>query len=526
LQPSGGAGDAGSPAGAGTSAEGGAAGSVGTPPDGPVLQLEAVTPTSGMKNVDPDGTIELQFSSPIDEATIADGIVIVSSGGRVTGSFAHSEGSVTFTPAQPLCLSEKYEVTINRDLRSTENGALEMEETQSFSTREGSWQAPATIGGSFAGSEASYSIAADHSGNVLAVWQVGSSVYDTAANVYSAKTGGWLGAERIETNSATQYTSTSYAAFDFEGNALAIWSSLGMNSRPAGGNWGTATHPSGFGAISDLEFSPSGHGLALWTYTIPNTMGNGRYVEYRKHVPGSGWQPTQSIEGNQSDRATLARIGDDSFLVVYAHGTNGLKARTHDPEAGFGTAKVLAPTLGSLSVPAVASDGASRALVAWSENTTAAGGTVALQWYDVANDTWGEAKRLDALHAIGRISLAVGSNGTAMALWGDPSINGGSVVSSYFDGQEWSASAKIVTAGGNANVFLDHCGRAIAVWETYSPQEFYTSRFVPGDGWSSAQQVTSTLDFAGLGGAVMDPAGRVTALWRVKDAKAAATRYE
>jgi len=83
--------------------------------DTTVPQVQQSTPANGSKDVDPEAPIVVQFSEPMDRASVESAFGLALEGGaEVAGTFNWSADSktVTFTPTEPLDKGKTYHVTV------------------------------------------------------------------------------------------------------------------------------------------------------------------------------------------------------------------------------------------------------------------------------------------------------------------------------------------------------------------------------------------------------------------------------
>ncbi len=101
------------------------------------ITVTNATPVDGATNVDIEGTVQVQFSSPVDASTVTSSTVTLSQGATpVAGTLAVSGNTVTFTPAAPLNeLLTTYTVRVTTGVRGTSGGSLAEDFHPSFTTQ-------------------------------------------------------------------------------------------------------------------------------------------------------------------------------------------------------------------------------------------------------------------------------------------------------------------------------------------------------------------------------------------------------
>jgi hypothetical protein len=168
------------------------------------------------------------------------------------------------------------------------------------------------------------SVAAD--GNGMAVWQQSDGTRTNIwANRYSAAAG-WDGATLIEHDDTGPATDPRVAS-DTSGNAMAVWSqsdgtrtNIWANRYAAGGGWSTATlietDNSGDAALPQIAVGANGNAVAVWQQ-FDGTRTN---IWSNRYTAGGNWDTATLIESDNAGDAQLPRIavgGDDQAVAAW-----------------------------------------------------------------------------------------------------------------------------------------------------------------------------------------------------------------
>ena len=99
--------------------------------------LDSIVPHDGATNFEPAEPIVVEFSLPMDLASVESGLIVRSSEATsITGSFEWSEDATTvsFIPDPPLALLTEYEIVVPAGLRGQGDGATRFERVVGFTT--------------------------------------------------------------------------------------------------------------------------------------------------------------------------------------------------------------------------------------------------------------------------------------------------------------------------------------------------------------------------------------------------------
>jgi hypothetical protein len=208
---------------------------------------------------------------------------------------------------------------------------------QSDGTRTNIWASRYTVGGGWgtaalietnnAGSASSPEIATAGNGDATAVWQQSNgSVTSIWANRYTAGTG-WGGAGLIE-HDDTGNATTPQVAIDGGGNAVAVWSqsdgsvySIWANRFATGGGWGTAAliehDDSGDALLPEIAVGANGNAVSVWQ----QSDGIRPNIWTNRYTAGGGWDAAELLETDNTGDAKSPQVavgGNDQAAAVWS----------------------------------------------------------------------------------------------------------------------------------------------------------------------------------------------------------------
>jgi hypothetical protein len=448
------------------------------------LSLIARTPSSGMTSVARDVAPQLTFSANLNSVTATgSNVSLTSVSGSVTVSLAVTGNRLTVTPARRLSLLTNYTLQVGTGLTGAGGETLATAQTMSFKTADGTWgtaQAIPTGGG------AAYEpqVALDASGNAMAVWYE----YDgTTYNIFSARytpATGWGAAQLIET----------------------------------GG---------GFAFLPEIAIGPGGNAIAVWY----QQNGSNYDIHANSYTVAAGWGTAQLIESGSS-YAYVPRMAMDAsgnaIVVWYQHdgAVFNIHANRYSVATGWGVAEQIEIASENAYGPQLAMDAAGNGIAVWFQSD-GPGYSIHANRYTLGAG-WGAAQLIETgggdAHSA-RISMD--TNGNAIATWSQSDgANYRIYANRYSATTGWGTEQAIDIGGRDAwesEVAFDGAGNAIAVWRNYdgTVHDLYTSRYVPGTGWTTAQLLEVGTGNAYAPHIKFDASGNAIAIWRQDDGTAA-----
>jgi hypothetical protein len=323
-------------------------------------------------------------------------------------------------------------------------------------------------------------IAADASGNALAVWtQFDGTNYNTLSSRYTAGSG-WGQGELIET--APGSVQSPEVAFDSAGNAVALWVQLDgvdrivSNRYIAGIGWNasplTASDGSGASYEQKVVFDPSGNALAVWT----QNEGTQQISSIRSSLcpPGGSWSAAVSLETGDGT-AFEPQIAIDpngnalSVWTQYAGGHARIWSNRYTGGGGWSAAALIETSDGDAAQPQIAIDASGNALAVWQLYD---GKSFQIRWNRYTPGSgWGTAAPLEigAAGAAFAPQIAIDRGGNALAVWRDfDGTNSQVRAARYRASSGWSTPARISSDSGvdfvEVQLAVDAYGNALATW--------------------------------------------------------------
>jgi hypothetical protein len=320
-------------------------------------------------------------------------------------------------------------------------------------------------------------VAIDGSGNAFAVWhQFDSGRNRIFANRFTANA--WLGATAIETNAGE--ASSPRIAFDAGGKAVVVWQQTAGGSSdiwanhftPSGpaGVWSGATRveaDAGTASAPVVAFDADGIAMATWQQF------DGQRVSIRSnlHTTNQGWGAAGSIENDNAGDALQPRVAFDTYgsgVVVWlqSDGTrSNITASRYTREKQFGKPELIEPGNGWLTNVRLAFDSNGSALALWSQPTPT--GIEEIFWNRYApSEGWGTRAQFDTRFPSGHggQNLVSAPDHSALAVWTHASHNW----SRRYTANAWDTPVRIDTGSdehsGMPSFAPDADGNGLATW--------------------------------------------------------------
>jgi chitodextrinase len=363
-------------------------------------------------------------------------------------------------------------------------GAIEAIATAQFDPVNG-WDSVTAVMPNNIGSALTHDIAANTSGDAMAVWQLYDGVcYHIWANKYVAGTD-WEGAVPVESSAVLDAIDPA-VALDLDGNAMAVWRQtdgskykIWTNRFVAGTGWGTAelldADTGGFDFAPQIAIDPAGNAIAVWL----REDGPAYSIRARRYIHGIGWEPAISILSIKSGYSQNPRIAMDdagnTFVVwnqddVYPFISTW--SCRYVADTGWEMAQVIeTDDRGHTYNAQIAVTPGGDAFAAWEQSDGTRYNIVANRY--VAGIGWGTAQRISS------------SNG---------------------DGTQWPALA------------VDTVGNAVVAWEQFSngtnSHKIYAARYTAGEGWGLERPIRADNNpIAVYPEIAMDKDGYATVVW-------------
>jgi uncharacterized membrane-anchored protein len=390
-------------------------------------------------------------------------------------------------------------------------------------------------------------VAVDSSGNAVAVWQQHDGTRNNIwSNRYRAATGRWGTAELIETDAGD--ARNPQVAADSSGNAVAVWfqndgtrfNIWSNRYTVATGRWGTAEliqDNAGNAYHPQVAVDSSGNTVAVW-YQYDGT--SYRNIWSNRYTAATGtWGTAELIETDNAEDAYYPQVAVDSsgnaVVVWYQYnGTrNNIWSNRYTAVAGtWGTAELIeTDNAGSARDPQVAVDSSGNAVAVWYQYD----GTrtnISSNRYTASAGSWGTAELIEMDNAGPAYSpqVAVDSSGNAVVVWYQFDGTSDNIWSNRYTAATgtWETAELIETDAWDAydpQVAVDSFGNAVAVWQQSDGTRYsiWSNRYTAPTGtWETAELIeTDNAGDARNPQVAVDSSGNAVAVWEQSDG----TRY-
>lgn len=219
----------------------------------------------------------------------------------------------------------------------------------------------------------------DGAGNAFALWQQSDGTRDNIWGSRFVPASGWSTAALIENDSSYSFGVPSLAA-DASGNAIAVWAAFGIVS--SGNVWSSRYDPaSGWtsaaainmlsapnGRATTLGLDSAGNAIALWMQCGAQNCASSS-IWASRYVPGSGWGTSASIDssGGPETPPALAVDADGNALAAWVYASQVVVANRYTAGQGWDAmpTQLTGDKGGEVSV---AIDGAGNGTAAWSQS--------------------------------------------------------------------------------------------------------------------------------------------------------------
>ena len=362
-------------------------------------------------------------------------------------------------------------------------------------------------------------ITMDGSGNAIVVWTLDDGI---CQNVWSNRYvvgAGWETAIMIETNDSGDAIYPKIAA-DASGNAIAVWSQydavyhadIWWNRYVVGTGWGVASKLERNDTLvraSGPQIAMGGSGNAIAVWYEEDTITPYQNIWSSRYVVGAGWEDAFAIQTSDSEEAyipTDIAVDDAGSAVAVWIQDDGVRKNVWANRYTVGTGWE-APSLletddsGDAWVPKLAIDGSGNTMVIWHQSD----GVYDSVWTNryVVGAGWEMAEVIesyDSGDAYGP-QIAVDAAGNAIAVWmQDDGPRSDIWANRYVLGTGWGSPVKIETDdAGDAiapEIAWDPLGNATVVWhqEDMYRANIWSNRYVQYDAVPPPIEISSPSD--------------------------------
>lgn len=426
------------------------------------------TPANDEVDVEPDTSIVIEFSEPLDPKTVTSTTIQVLDGTTpVPGELVYEDDEVTFTPASPLTLLAPYTLLVTTGVTDAEGAPLLTELSSTFQVRDGAWKTIDVVKGEITG------------------------MSDTLP-----------------------MTST--------GRALVAWNGTGLDRCPATAKWflrGEAddvvrTFPTNSQPECEhISAGANAAGVAGVVWVSPNSGQGVTVQQYR----AEGWLATASLlVKNPSAQLPRLAVAPSGAMTVFEHDTTtGSFVWTTDADGNWPATGALPGTGARVSLDlarsptSAAFDSLGRGWAVWKAQAVAAGKefeSIVASRLPTARGNWATAKDLPGGVAAappdestgetrrGAPVVALDGQGDPLVLWVDGDT-GGTLMASRYVLSAWTApksvSPALVVDEFHEPPALAFDGQAfVAAWTAQEAGKYYTytARYDLKTGWDAYQK--------------------------------------
>lgn len=426
-------------------------------------RVVSFTPESDAVDVEPDTTIVIEFSEPLDPKTVTSTSVSVLDGATaVPGKLEYSEGKVTFTPDAPLALLAPYTLSVTSEVKDEAGAPLLEELSSTFYIRDGAWHEAIDV------AKDTHGVLSDvlpmrADGSALVVWSGSVSSYCPAWARWFL---------RGESSMATK--------------SLAIAGQTECNLVTAGGN------AAGVGAVAWSE---------------PDASNGTDVAQFRD----GAWlaKPALVSKEASADRLRLA-VSPSGVVTFFEHNTGASKAWVTNADGSWPASGKLLSAFTGQGRTSVAFDAQGDGLAVWRakdplstklQRIVAARFSSASGSWEPAIDLVGSVTTTSADAQRGTPVVATDDQGDALALWVDATFAGKLMASRYLQATGWAepeviSGAPVVDLLEDAPALTFDGEAYVAAWTGLSAGKryTYTARYDLDTGWGTYQKQQTAVD--------------------------------
>jgi hypothetical protein len=497
------------------------------------LTLTGSNPVAGAINVEPGSSVTLTFSVALANAPAAPSVVRLSAGGGDDPLIAsYSANQLVVTPRYPLGLASNYSLDVSTDIRGAGGGQLAASLTLPFTTRDGHWRAPDTLGSAIDSGVSRPGITrpgvgVDATGNAIVVWSQLSSTgrYDVWANRYVLGVG-WGVSARIETDNLGDALDARVAV-SADGNAIAVWlqsDNVWVNHFTPAGGWSAPQlleTESGRVDVARLSMNFRGDAVVAWRQRDGTTYD----AWANRYIVGAGWQGATRLEltnGDVNSDLCVAVGEDSSAFVVWGRGSSidsSLWANQYVPGGGWEGPVLVESEAGGSTNPAIVVDSQGNAIVAWQQLLPSGIRTDVWANRFVVGSGWAGATMIE-LSTVGNAGvprLAVDGAGNVTAVFTQRVGPTDRVwANRYVVGAGWGVAIAVDSGLNDTTlpaVAVDARGNAVAAWFTGTGSIFMNRFLAPTASWGTEAQISSDSIFGDVPTIAVGPGGVGIVSW-------------
>ncbi|NOY73058.1 MAG: Ig-like domain-containing protein, partial [Gammaproteobacteria bacterium] len=475
--------------------------------------VSSTNPVNTATSVALNAAITANFNEDIFSVTVDNSSFTLSNGSNISGAvtFDGVTNTATFTPDSNLDMLTTYTATLTTAITDLAGNALASSYIWSFTTEGDVWGTAELIEFNNEGNALNPQIAANNSGNAIAVWvQVIAGQTSVLANRYVAGVG-WGTTELIEV--APGAASAPQVVIDDFGNAIAIWSQDDLLTAGSPKSIWANRYTTSFG-WETAQLIESGSGTALSPQISADALGSVAIVVWRqyngavnniwanRYAFGLGWESAVRITTDNTTDAFDPQVAVDSSgnaVAVWQQNSveTNIVTNLYTFGLGWGTAVSIDGYPGPANSPQVGVDSIGNAIVVWRQYDGSIDSIVANRY--TFGFGWGTAELIEnGINSALPPQISVDSNGNAIVVWlQDDNVQ----ANRYTTFTGWETAETIETNVGTPftpQVSVDNSGNAIAIWtQNISGQtSVLANRYTTGAGWGVAALIETNAGLA------------------------------
>lgn len=273
------------------------------------LAIVATAPADASTAVERDQVIEVDFSEPLDETTVDENSFIVTIDGEpIAGALLVEGASVVFTPATPLPLLSRCEISIEPTVAASSGAQPDKSYSFSFEVRDGAMSKPRRLSSAAA---LNLAIAGNARGDAALYWFDDQANATSSIVMFDSVTAKWGNVQKLA-GDGTHDFSFPNVCFNQHGAAFAtVGSGVGAWSRAANGIWGEPQ----LSGLEDSRFctlADDGAAMTVWSDTVDSV-----WTAFAASFSSDNkWSAKSTLQSNAAAQAVLPYA--QGFLVFFS----------------------------------------------------------------------------------------------------------------------------------------------------------------------------------------------------------------
>lgn len=270
-----------------------------------------------------------------------------------------------------------------------------------------------------------------------------------------------------------------------------------------------------------VAVSESGTAIVVW-----DQDGN---ISACRYVSGKGWEDAQLLEtaDGMAEGARIAMDAQGNAIAVWwqrdEDNHHSIYAKRYTVGIGWRATLPLETSDEFADEPQVAMDTEGNAIAIWEQEGESNIRRIFVCRFAVVGG-WGEVTPIDSgEREASSPQIAIDSTGNAIAAWREDVSHVSSIYASRFVvGDGWSSAELIEFGEGDAKspqVAVDSSGNGMVVWQEHDGERYniHANRYDVKNGWETAKKIESEAGATSSSSVAMDSAGNAIAIWSQSD---------